>query len=116
MELSEKVSEVREKLTALQEKQTGLGTEPDVEAAKAMLEEFNELTTLVSGAKTYAQSLMAPGGKGISRPVLAVRMTKLAPSTQALEQLLKEASKARQQAAGAVQKAESKVVLDELLK
>merc|ERR1719171_1519377 len=88
----------------------------DVESAKMRILKCETAQTVINEAKTFHQMLLPPGGKGIPKAQFAIRMTKLAPQTQAIQQLESKVYKTRSIANLVIQRVEAAEMLEEVKK
>jgi hypothetical protein len=87
-----------------------------VDAARERIAKAEKAQETITAIKSFHQALLPPGGKGIPKAQFAIRMTKLAPQTQAIQQLESKVFKTRSVANLAIQKVEAAAMLEEVQK
>jgi hypothetical protein len=116
-EISKKVEDAKTSVTET------LGDSPeakvedlDIDTARAHIAKCDKAQEMINDVKNFHQALLPPGGKGIPKAQFAIRMTKIAPQTQAIQQLESRVFKTRSVANLVIQKVEANEMLEEVQK
>merc|ERR1719174_3276533 len=88
----------------------------DIEEAKTRILKCEGAQQAINEVKAFHQMLLPPGGKGIPKAQFAIRMTKLAPQTQAIQQLESKVFKAKSVGTIVIQRVEATAMLAEVQK